>query len=396
VRTLTRSRSLPVAQVRRLLAERLRTRFEEIESATLARVYAIAEPPESSDPIYLQGLHASLTTAIEYALTAIELGEARAPEVPPALLAQARMAGRNGVQIDTVLRRYVSGYFTLLEFVLEEARDEDLFGDACLQLVLLGQAAVFDRLIAAVSEEYRRELVRKVCSVERRRATRVRRLLDGELIDTAELDYDFGGDHLAIAASGSGRLELIRELAIQLDKRLLLVQPDEETTWAWLGSPSAFAQEEIAQLLELAICRVPVGSAVGVGESGAGREGWRLTHHQAVAAQAVARETAEHHVVRYADVALRASLAADDVLATSLRRIYLDPLREERDGGEALRDTLNAYLAAGRNITSAAAALRLNRETVRNRLRTAEARIGRPLDKCGPELEIALQLEASR
>ena len=54
---------------------------------------------------------------------------------------------------------------------------------------------------------------------------------------------------------------------------------------------------------------------------------------------------------------------------------------------------MSAYLAAGRNISSAASALKVDRQTVRTRLRTIEEKIGRSLDECGAEMEIALRLE---
>jgi DNA-binding PucR family transcriptional regulator len=57
------------------------------------------------------------------------------------------------------------------------------------------------------------------------------------------------------------------------------------------------------------------------------------------------------------------------------------------------RETLRAYFAAGRNISSAAAALSVHRDTVSNRLRAIEAKIGRPPDACAADLELALRLE---
>jgi DNA-binding PucR family transcriptional regulator len=83
----------------------------------------------------------------------------------------------------------------------------------------------------------------------------------------------------------------------------------------------------------------------------------------------------------------------DDLLATSLRQLYLEPLAEERDGGETLRETLRAYFAAERNVSSAAAALSVNRHTVTSRLRTIEKRLGRPLSTCATEIDAALRLE---
>jgi DNA-binding PucR family transcriptional regulator len=96
--------------------------------------------------------------------------------------------------------------------------------------------------------------------------------------------------------------------------------------------------------------------------------------------------------VRYADVALLAAGLRDDLLADALHGIYLTPLDEEQDGGEVLRRTLRAYFAAGRNITSAASALGVTRQTVSGRLRTFESRVGRLLDDCALDADLAIRL----
>ncbi|MBA3865218.1 MAG: helix-turn-helix domain-containing protein [Solirubrobacterales bacterium] len=58
-----------------------------------------------------------------------------------------------------------------------------------------------------------------------------------------------------------------------------------------------------------------------------------------------------------------------------------------------MRKTLRAYFAANRNGASAAAALGVSRQTVKNRLRAAEELIGRGLTECAADLETALRLE---
>ena len=51
------------------------------------------------------------------------------------------------------------------------------------------------------------------------------------------------------------------------------------------------------------------------------------------------------------------------------------------------RETLRAYFAAERNISSTAAALGVDRRTVTNRIRAIEELFGRPLKDCATELE---------
>jgi hypothetical protein len=377
-----------VQEVRAALRTRLQKRAPEIEEALLTRVYALADP-DDLDPAYAEGLRGAVSAAIEYGLASIELGEEHVPPPPPALLLQARLAARHGVGLDIVLRRYCAGHALLGDFLVGEARQDDLLAGPLLQRLLRAQGARFDRLIAAVTEEYRREESTPAASPGRRRAELIGRLLDGELVDTAELAYDLGAHHLGAVASGSGAEAAIRELAEKLDRRLLLIRPEQEMVWAWLGGRRQIDPAEIQRCLQE---RTPAELRLAIGEPGKGLAGWRLSHRQAAAALPIALRSSQTFV-RYADVALLASILQDELLSTSLRRLYLEPLEGGRDGGEALRETLRAYFAAERNVSSAAAALGVSRQAIGNRLRVIEERLDRRVGACATELEIALHVE---
>lgn len=353
----------------------------------LTRVYAVSDPTEAGDPSYLQGLRAAVSAAIDYGLEGIDSTDRNPPQIPPVLLVQARIAARSGIGLDTVLRRYFAGYTLIGDFLIDEA--EDALAADTLRRLLRAQASVFDRLLAAVSEEYARESEARTGTLEERRRELVQKLLEGERLDALELAYDLDASHLGLVAKGRGSAEAIRELAGGLDRRLLLVRHREETAWAWLGGRSELDPDEIHRLSG---AEMPPGVSLAMGEPGEGEEGWRLTHRQAKAALPVALRGAGS-LVRYADVALLASILQDDLLATSLRRMYLAPLEADRDGGEVARETLRAYFASGRNVSSAAAALRVNRNTIANRVRAIEQAIGRPLASCATEFEAVLQFD---
>jgi len=380
------SRGTVAERVHSALSERLWARQDEIERAVLTRVQAIAFP-EAVDPEYREGLRAAVRAAIVYALAAVELGEERSPPLPPILLAQARLAVRNGIGLDTVLRRYFAGHALVGDYLVEEAERNGLDGET-LKHLLRSQASLFDRLLAAVSEEYAREQDSRQGGSAERRAERVERLLAGELLDTSELLYDFEGFHLGAVASGQGAADALGELAISLGSRQLLVRRSESTAWAWWGSRHPVSPKELEKHLAAAW---PPGVRLALGEPGEGLAGWRLSHRQAKAALPVALRGAEP-LVRYSDVALLACVLQDDLLATSLGELYLAPLERDRDGGETARRTLCAYFAANCNVSSAAAALGVNRHTVASRLRAIEDRLGRRLDACASELEVALRL----
>jgi hypothetical protein len=371
------------------LAERLRERLPELQAAVATRVYSISDPREVTDPGYLQGLNEATAAAIEYRLGVLEEGERQAPEVPTALLAQARLDARDGVPLDTVLRRYFAGNALFGDFLVEEAERAEV-ASADLRPLLAAQATLGDRLIQAVSEEHAREARKRPRSAAERGREIIKGLLAGELVDYSEIDYDFDGHHLGLMARGDGVEELMRGLATKLDRRLLAGRREEEPIWAcWFGGTRKLSVE---RALEAIAGAVPDGVSVTVGEPGEGLSGWRFSHQQAKAALPIAVRRGEA-VLRYADVAVLASIARDDLVATSLRRLYLEPLERTRDGGKVARETLRAYFDAERNISSTAAALGVDRRTVRNRLRGIEDLLGHQLTGSLADLEIALRLD---
>jgi hypothetical protein len=377
-------------QARTAVAARLRERLPEIQAAVTTRVYSIADPHEVADPAYVEGLKAALAAAVEYRLAVLELGERRAPAVPEVLLAQARLDARDGVALDTVLRRYFAGNSHFGDFLVEEAERAEV-PSAELRGLLREQATLGDRLLAAVSAEHAREAATRSSgsALERRREI-VKSLLGGELVDHSEIEYDFDAHHLALMAKGEGAEALMREVANRLDRRLLMVQREEEAKWGcWLGGRRELGATEALRVLHEVSSP---GVFVTVGEPAEGLAGWRFSHLQAKATLAIAERRREP-VVRYADVAVLASILRDDLVADSLRRLYLEPLAQSRDNGKVARETLRAYFEAERNISSTAAALGVDRRTVRNRLSAIEGLLGRPLRGSMADLEIALRLD---
>lgn len=374
------------------LYDRLLARKDEIEQAILTRVYGISDPTEVGDPTYLEGLREAVSAAIDFGLVGLDRSERHSEPVPALLLSQARLAARNGVGLDTVLRRYFGGYALLSDFMVEEATKGSLSQGAALKDALRVQAGSLDRLLAVVSEEHRCEERGAGETIDCRRLNQVRRLLAGELLDTADLAYDFTATHLGLVARGPNAAGFCRELANALDRRPLLVHPDDETVWAWFESRRKIDREELRRLIS---SLAPPRGTLAFGEPSDGSIGWRLSHRQASAALTVALRRRERCAF-YSEVALLASALQDDLLVTSLQALFLKPLEVGRDGGLVLFETLAAYLDSERNVSSAAVTLRVKRHTVTSRLRTIEALLERPLGSCLPELEVALMLKDGR
>jgi hypothetical protein len=370
------------------LSARLQARRPELEEVIIARVYGIADPTAVPGHEYVDGLRHAVAASLDYGFAAIENGVGgRAPPIPPELLVQARLAARYGVSHDTVLRRYCGGHLVFTDVLIEEAERNEL-PRSQLKGLFRAQASSFDRLLSAVSDEYGREADSRIQTSEQHRAEAVERLLAGELLDTSELAYDLEAYHLGLIATGPAAEDWIRALAVAMDRRPLVVPRQGGTIWAWLGSirPVELGEHQFPRV------EVPRNLRVAIGEQGEGLRGWRLTHRQAHAALPIALRTGEP-LVHYADVALLASVLQDDLLSTSLRRLYLEPLERNRDGGEVARKTLRAYFAADRNVSSAAAALGVKRHTVTSRLRAIEEQIGHSLSTCASGIDAALRLD---
>jgi hypothetical protein len=372
---------------RAAVADRLRECRPEIEQAVLARSAVLLEETPGLDAEFIDGQRVAVATAVNYGIDAIELGEERMREVPALFHAQARLNARCGVALDTMMRRYFAGYVLLGDYLMREA-DGCSLGGAVLQCIMRDTAAVFDRLVSTMAEEYLREARARHSTPEERMAARVRALLRSEILEAPEIDYRFEAWHLGAVASGSGAHAAVRVLARQLDRRLLAIRSDEDAVWAWFGGRGPLEADELAATVT---AHWPEGLDLALGDPAVGMAGWRQTHRQAQAVFPIARRS-EASYVTYGDAAMLASVLQDDLYATSLRERYLAPLASERDGGATLRATVRAFFSANRNVSSAAAALGVGRHAVTNRLRVVEEKIGQPLTEAGAEFEAALRL----
>jgi hypothetical protein len=386
------------------VVRRLRARQSEIEKAIFTCVREVV-PDAAGNPgtEYVEGLRNAVGAAVEFGLAGIERGERSPSSVPVEAVEQARRAARSGVSLEAVLRRYIVGHALLWDYVMEEA---DRVGRSSgLREMSRAQASLLDQLVIAVTREHVAELQRAGRSREYLLLDRVRMLLGGGHpgggippggLDP-DLDYDLNGHHLGVIVRGAGDDLALWDLARDMNRRLLSVACDQGTVWAWFGGHRILRVADFecalsAQTDGRGERELSSDVSFAVGEPGSGLEGWRLTHRQAQAALSVALLRPQR-LTRYADVALLAAALNDDTLARSLIEIYILPLEDVRGGGPVLRETLRAYLAAERNVSSAAVALGVARSTAVNRLRTIEQRLDRTLHPCPAELEVALHLD---
>lgn len=380
--------SSSLQQDRQAICAHLEARREEIEADLLNRVKAVTDSSFITDSEYVDGLPRAVAAGLTYAFEAMTSSERHLPPIPAVLLSQARLAARNQLPLDAVVRRYVACDTLIRDLVTKETEEAGLVKRVKLSELLRVQGVLFDRLVATVSEEHEREK-ESLASTGPRQLEIVKGLLAGEALDTRELRYDLDAHHIAVMTRGPGSTDVIIGLASALDCVPFIIRNSDRTVWAWLGRRD---KPQAGQVEKLVTTRWPERVSLAIGEPARGLAGWRLTHHQAKAAFAIAMRR-PGNLIRYTDVATLASMARDELLSASLRHVYLAPLSDAPDGGAILRLTLRAYFDAGRNGASTAAALKVSRQTIQNRLKSVESRVGRPLSACASEIETALALD---
>jgi hypothetical protein len=374
-------------EIRAELVARLRARSAEIEDTVYNRVRQMTDPAEGDDPEYRAYLRATVAEGIDYALLGIERGEEWEGPIPEAAAVQARRAARTGVKLDAILRRYAAGDRLVGEFILDEASQ---LPNEAMRLLLRSQGLHVDRIMAAVASEYMDELERIRRSPAQRTAERVQRLLAADSpVDAAGLDYELDSWHLGLVVTGSRPHVAARTLAAGLERQALVVPQGEDSAWAWLGGRKKLTVGEVEGYVAAGV----LGEVqIAVGEPRHGLKGWRLTHHEARAAQQVMLRRPQA-LTRASDVFLLAAVLRDELLAKSLHETYLAPLDEQGDAAIGLRETLRAYFDSGFNAATAAAALGVDRHTVQRRLRKVEEALGCLLHARHAEIAVALLLE---
>ena len=119
------------------------------------------------------------------------------------------------------------------------------------------------------------------------------------------------------------------------------------------------------------------GVRLALGDTGAGWDGFRRSHEQAVTARLVALTSPRYRgtaVVSHADphIALVALLLKDAAATRIWIREVLGPLADAGEQNRIARETLATYYAQGENAVRTAEALGLHRNTVRQRIAKLE------------------------
>jgi PucR C-terminal helix-turn-helix domain/GGDEF-like domain len=350
-------------------------------------------------------VQSNVDTCIQVLQHQIDLADVQAPAMA---VEYARRQAQRGMPLTVLLRAYRIGHTCFSDWLLRElARQMD--DPQMITAATLGMSRIVAGYVDQTSEEivsaYTRERESWLRSRSAARAARIRDLLSGARIDLraaeAILGYRLRQYHAGVVswtdeAPGSvdniTRLErAVREISEQVagSSDPVFIPRDESSAWAWLplGIRDTFT--------------CPAGSTSDVdrdihfafGDAARGTAGFRLTHEQAVAAQAVAMAggSPAPRAVTFGEVAPVAMMLGSAELLRAWVLGTLAGLAVDDEHHARLRDTLLVFLESGGSYKTAAERLMLHKNTVQYRIRKAQESLGQPVGGNRHDVELALR-----
>jgi PucR C-terminal helix-turn-helix domain/GGDEF-like domain len=379
-------------------------------AAVSDEVYKVVlqEIPELHDDktvlaLLASSVHSNVGTCLQIMQHQIDLS---AVQAPPASLEYARRRAQRGTPLTALLRAYRLGHTCFSDWLVKElARQAD--EPQMITAATLGMSKIVAGYVDQTSEEivaaYTCERENWLRNRSAARAARIRELLSGQRVNVtateATLGYRLRQYHVglvcwtdeAAAVDNITRLEhAIGRVAGKVagGGEPVFLPRDESTAWAWL--PLGIRDKFDA-----------AGATAGAdpdihfafGDAAKGTAGFRLTHEQAIAAQAVALAAGSPpaRVVAFSEVAPVAMMLGSSDLLRAWVLSTLADLAIDDEYHARLRDTLLIFLQTGGSYKTTAERLVLHKNTVQYRIRRAEESLGRPVGESQHDVELALR-----
>jgi DNA-binding PucR family transcriptional regulator len=368
------------------------------------------EIPELGDDqavltLFASSIDSNVTTCLQIMQHQIDLAAVHAPA---AALEEARRRAQRGTPLTALLRAYRLGHTVFLDWVFRELARQS-HGDArMLTAVTMELSKIVAGYVDQTSEEivatYARERENWLRNRSAAQAARIRDLLSGQLVNVsateATLGYRLRQHHVGVvcwtgaeAASAENITRLdraINHIAAQTAAGAdpVFLPRDESSAWAWL--PLGIRDRFDAAAASTA--DLDGDLHVAFGDVVKGIAGFRLTHQQALAAQAVALSGGSPpRVVTYAEVAPVAMMLGSADLLRAWVPHTLGRLATDDEHHDRLRHTLLVFLDTGGSYKATAERLVLHKNTVQYRIRKAEESLGHPVGDNRHDVELALQ-----
>ncbi|HEX4396201.1 MAG TPA: adenylate kinase [Trebonia sp.] len=327
---------------------------------------------------------------------------------PAAAVEYARRLAQRGTPLTALLRAYRVGHACFADWVLKElaqqAADAETVSAAMLSMSRM-VAGYIDHISEQMVDAYGQEREIWLRNRSAARGARIRGLLSGERIDVsaaeATLGYRLRQYHVGVvcwAGDAAGTTEEITRLDRAISHVAgqsachgdpLFLPRDESSAWAWLplGSRDGF-DAAVADKAEM-----DDDIHFAFGDAAKGTKGFRVTHQQAIAAQAVALASGSPapRAVTFSQVAPVAMMLTSRELLRPWVLSTLAGLATDDEHHARLRETLLVFLQSGGSYKTTAEQLMLHKNTVQYRVRKAQESIGRPVGDNRGDTELALR-----
>jgi PucR C-terminal helix-turn-helix domain/GGDEF-like domain len=381
-------------------------------AAVSADVYEVVlrEVPELRDDksvldLLSSSVHSNVGTCLQVLQHQIDLS---AVQAPAASLEYARRRAQRGTSLTALLRAYRLGHACFSDWLLRElarqADDAHMITAATLDMSRI-VAGYVDQTSEEIVAAYTRERERWLRSRSAARAARIRDLLSGERVGVtateATLGYRLRQYHVGLvcwagdATAGADTITRLEHAISHVAGKAgcfgdpVFLPRDEASAWAWL--PLGIRDRFDAAVASTAGLDGDLYFAFG--DAVKGPAGFRLTHQQAIAAQAVtlAGRSPPPQAVAFSEVAPVAMMLASPGLLRAWVLATLAGLAADDEHHARLRETLLVFLETGGSYKATAEQLMLHKNTVQYRIRKAEEILGRPVGENRRDVELALQ-----
>jgi DNA-binding PucR family transcriptional regulator len=394
-----------VADVAEVVSRRVTAVGEDVYQVILREIPQLREDKPVL-ALFGSSVYSNVDTCLQVMRHQIELAAVEAPAVS---LEYARRQAQRGTPLTVLLRAYRLGHTCFLDWMFRElarqAEDAQMIITATLSMteIVAGYVDQTSEEIVASYTQERENWLRNRSTV---RAARIRDLLSAARIDVrsveATLGYRLRQYHLGVVCWADDSVAGVDNIT-RLDRAVgqvagqaacsgdpVFLPRDEASAWAWL--PLGIRDTFDAAAASTAGLDGDLHFAFG--DAAKGITGFRLTHQQAVAAQAVALAVgpAAPRAVAFSEVAPVAMMLGSTELLRGWVLSTLAGLATDDEQHARLRETLLVFLQSGGSYKATAEQLTLHKNTVQYRIRKAEASLGRPVGGDRHDVELALQV----
>jgi DNA-binding PucR family transcriptional regulator len=408
VNTTTDPVTAHVIEVGAVLNSRLSDIVAQMRSGLVERITELG-----GDTALIGLLGASVEGNVDNIVHALQHGiRGEQLEPPSAAYEYARRLAQRGVPISALIRAYRLGQ----QYVLRQAFDVSFRTETSADI----RARAYDRMVTEVSDYidwisqgvvvvYEEERESWLASQANSRNAKVRELLASPEndVDAAEatLGYRLRGHHIAVVVwvdqrrtnqdQLSGFTKATRALAERLQSTgpPLLVGVDGATAWGWIPVPRSYCFDPaVTEWNTEPKQEMPV-PRFALSASGAGLDGFRNAHHQALQVQRLALQAQRptRAVLSYEEPGLAlAALLSQQLDATrAWPGTVLGDLVTDDELHQRHRETLLAFLRHEGSYTATAEAMVMHKNSIKYRIAAAQKILGRAL------LEDRLSIEAA-